>query len=278
MSSISGLSPVTQFINASKDEATSAATYIKTNASDKRVISDFQKNAPNIKTADQLMNDYSSNQVVLGAYNLSQLSGEKAIEKQLLTQDPTDSKSLAKTSNNASWLAFANAFSTMGKNKGTATDSPFTQDAITSAVSNYEQGQYEQSDALKKNGVGDALHYTKVMASGKIKSLDDIMSDAALLRVVEVNNNLNPNQFGALDYDQQKRILSKKLDITKLTDSKNIRKNAEQYLTNLQVHPEFKVDDDNSSVLDLFGGGDNNDVLSLFGGSSSGNPLVDDLF
>lgn len=276
--SLSGVSPVAQFINARTDEDKAASNYIKTNQTAKRTIADFEDKAPSITTADGLMKDYNANQVVLGAYNLSQLSGQQAVEKQLLTQDPTSPSSLAQKSSNASWMAFADAFSEMGKNKGTAESSPFTNDVIQSTVKNYEKRQYETSDDLSKNGVGDALYYARKMASGKVKTINDLMSDATLLRVVEVNNGYDPDQFGALDYDQQKRILTNKVNMSDLTDSKKIDRYAEQYLAQLQVHPNYIDNDKPASMIDLFGGDDGVDpILSLFGDDGSSSSGVSSL-
>ena len=125
--------------------------------------------------------------------------------------------------------------------------------------------QYEDSSALSDNGVGNALYFTRTMSS--ITSLSQLMSDPILLKVAETVSGYNPDQFGALDYDQQVRILSKKVDLTKLSTPKQIQQYAEQYLAMLQINPQ--TPDTPASMLDLFGGSSDDDILSLFGDDSS---------
>lgn len=269
---LSGISPVAQFLIARKNEAQTAAESVKGDGEAKRMVADFQQKAPSIRSADQLMKNYSVNQVVLGAYNLSSLGSQQAVERALLTQDPTSSSSLAQTSHNASWLAFADAFASMGAGKGTASASPFTSDMIASTLSSYEQRHYETSDAQQKSGVGDALYFTRKMQSGSVKTLNDLMSDATLLRVAEVVSGYDPDQFGALDFSQQQRILSKKVDMKTFSDPDRVQRYAEQYLTQIQMHPNYNDDDKPASMMDLFGGDDGGDgILSLFGGSGDGS-------
>lgn len=276
---LGGISPVAQFLMAQKNEVQTAADSVKGDNTAKRMVSDFQDKAPSITTAKQLMSNYSANQVVLKAYNLSSLSGQQAVEKALLTQDPTSSSSLAQTSRNASWLAFADAFASMGAGHGTASATPFTSDMMASTVSAYEQRQYETSEAQQKNGVGDALYFTRRMQSGKIKTVDDLMADPTLLRVAEVVSGYDPDQFGALDFDQQKRIISNKVDMKTFSQPENVQRYAERYLTQLQIHPSYNSDDKPASMIDLFGGDDGGDgILALFGGSGDGGTSSSGLF
>lgn len=271
---LAGISPVSQFLIARKDEAKAAADYVQSSQEDKRMVADFRAKAPHITTADQLMKDYSSNQVVLGAYNLRELMSQRALEAKLLTQDPASSTSLARSSAKASWLALADAFASMGAGKGTATATPFTSSMINKTITAYEQRQYENSSAMQKHGVGDALYFTRTMVSGKIQNLNDLMSDTTLLKVVEVVNGYDPDQFGALGFDQQKRILANRVDIKKLSDPKQVERYAEQYLAQLQVHPDFNKNDKPANMMDLFGGDDGEDgILALFGGSSGGDAV-----
>lgn len=268
--SISGISPVTQYLQAQKDEATSAATYAKTDPLTTREVTSFQKDATTITSADSLMKNYSALQVVLGAYGLGSIANETALVKKLLTQDPSSSTSLAKSSGNAQWLAFADAFKTMGENGGTATTTPFTSDVISSVVTKFQETQYEESSANTKTGIGNALYFTRNMTTGT--SLSAIMSDSKLLNVVETAEGFDPDTFGALDYNQQVRILSSKVDMKNFSSSENIQKYAEKYLVMLQITPQTQ--DQPATMLDLFGGDDSDDgILALFGGdtTSSGN-------
>ncbi|MFT8655666.1 MAG: DUF1217 domain-containing protein [Acetobacter papayae] len=123
---ISTVSPITSYLAAVKDESTAAAAYAKTDTATLSEVATFEKDAASITTVDGLLKNYSVLQVVLGAYGLSSLSGETAVIKDLLTQDPSSSTSLAATSDNASWKAFAEAFAVWSDNDGVSTVSPFT--------------------------------------------------------------------------------------------------------------------------------------------------------
>lgn len=275
--SITSISPVTQFLQAQKNEASAAATYAKTDILTQRETSTFTKDASSITSADELMKNYSSLQVVLGAYGLGSISNQTALIKKLLTQDPSSSTSLAKSSGNAQWLAFADAFKTMGENGGTATTSPFTSDVISSVTTKYQETQFEQSKQNTKNGVGNALYFARTMTGAT--TLTGIMSDSKLLKVVETVSGFDPDTFGALDYDQQVRMLSNKVNLSDFSSPDKIQKYAEKYLTMLQITPQ--TTDEPASLLDLFGGDDSDDgILALFGGddSSSSGGIYSSLF
>jgi Protein of unknown function (DUF1217) len=264
--SISGVSPVTTYLGAEKDEATAAATYAESDAATQNEVATFEKTASSLTSASDLMDNYSDLQVVLGAYSLSSISGETALVKDLLTQDPTSATSLAKSSGNATWLAFADAFSTWGENGGTASATPFTSDTISSIVSNFDEVQYEGDTANQDSGVGNALYFTRTMTSSM--SLADIMSNSTLLNVVETVSGYNPDQFGALDYTQQVSMLTSKVNLDDFSTPAGIQKYAERYLAMLQISPQTPSTPE--SLMDLFGGGSNsNDILSLFGSGSS---------
>ncbi|GAB6969145.1 DUF1217 domain-containing protein [Komagataeibacter kakiaceti JCM 25156] len=276
--SISNVSPVSLYLSAEKDEGTAAATYAKTDATVTREVSSFEKDAPSITSADGLLKNYSALQVVLGAYGLSSISGETALVKDLLTQDPTSSKSLAKSSGNATWLAFADAFSTWGSNGGTASATPFTSDTISSIVSKFEYSEYEDDDQNQDTGVGNALYFTRTMTSST--TLSQIMSDSTLLKVVETVSGYDPDQFGVLDYDEQVALLKNKVNLTDFSTSDGIQRYAEQYLAMLQINPQ--TPDKPTTMLDLFGG-DNSDegIIALFdtnGSSSSSGSIYSGLF
>ncbi|MBO1324747.1 DUF1217 domain-containing protein [Acetobacter sp. TBRC 12305] len=264
--SISTVSPVSQYVSAVKDETSAAATYAITDATTKSEVATFTKDAASITSADGLLKNYSALQVVLGAYGLSSISGETALIKDLLTQDPTSSKSLAKSSGNATWLAFADAFSTWGENGGSSSTSPFTSDLISSITSQFEETQYENNTANTDSGLGNALYFTRKM--GSVTSIAGLMSDPTLLKVVETTLGYDPDQFGALDYSQQTRILTSKVDLSKLSTPDEIQKYAEKYLAMLQINPQTPEKD--ATMMDLFGGSsDDSSIVQLFGGSSS---------
>lgn len=280
MSAITGTSPVATYLTESKNEDQSAALYAKTDGTVSNYVSSFEQDAVKITSASALMKNYKALSVVLGAYGLGSIQNSTALVKDLLTQDPTSTTSVAAKSGNASWLAFAKAFSVWNQadSSTSSTTSPFEDPTIVaSLVKNYEQNQYEssleQSDATA--GVGNALYFTRVMTSDL--TLNDIMSDSKLLKVVETVSGYNPTEFGALDYDQQKRMLTSKVNLSDFSTPEKIQKYAERYLTTLQITPQ--PIDAPVTMMSLYGSdGSTNTTLSLFGISSSGTSLVSALF
>ncbi len=98
---------------------------------------------------------------------------------------------------------------------------------VDGIVSSYETNAYEAKMGQQYAGMDDALYYTRTM--GSITSISQLMSNAKLLSVVTTSLGMG-SYFGALDYDQQVRILTAKVDIKSMTSTAGIQKTAEQYL------------------------------------------------
>ncbi|MCP1228212.1 DUF1217 domain-containing protein [Acetobacter fabarum] len=252
----------------------SASFQSNTNTLVQSGITNFENAAGSITTASALLSNTAVLSVVSGAFGIDASSNEATLMNSLLTQDPTSSTSLASASGNASWQSFATDFKVWGANGGSVSATPFTSEKIQSIVESYQMRQYESSKDLSDNGVGNALYFTRTMSS--ITSLSQLMSDPTLLKVAETVSGYDPDQFGALDYDQQVRLLSKKVDFSKLSTPKQIQQYAEQYLAMLQINPQ--TPDTPASMLDLFGGSSDDDILSLFGGDDSSGDLYSSLF
>ncbi|NVN42488.1 DUF1217 domain-containing protein [Asaia siamensis] len=132
---ITNISPVASYLSAIKDESLAASNYAKTDIVTKQSVAAFEKKASGITSADALLKDYSSLQIVLGAFGMSAYSNATALIKKLLTQDPSSSTSLARTSQNATWLAFADAFAVWGQNKGGSSQTTFITGSGSTALS-----------------------------------------------------------------------------------------------------------------------------------------------
>lgn len=279
--SISGLSPVATYLVDEKNETKAASQYAKTNTTVQNDVKAFQSSAASITSADALMKNYKALSVVLGAYGLGSLQSSTALVKDLLTQNPTSSSSVAAKSGNATWLKFAKAFSAWNEASASSTS---TSKAIFSdpteletVVSNYEKNQYETSleSSNSTSGVGNALYFTRTMSSSM--TLTDIMSDSKLLKVVETVSGYNPTQFGALDYEEQKRLLTKSVKLSDFSSPQKIQQYAQRYLATLQINPQPVTQP--KTLLSLYDSdGSTNSTLSLFGITSSSGSLVSQLF
>lgn len=268
---VSGMSAMAQYVSVVKDEDKYATSWAKTDGATESNVTTFEKDATSISSAADLLNNYKALKVVLGAYGMSDYIDQTAVIKDLLTQDPSSTTSLAETSGNATWLKFAKAMSSW------SSDSTMSSDTISSIVSDYLTNSYE--DSQDTGGLGDALYFTRNVTSGT--TLNDIMSDSKLLNVVEVALGYDPTQFGALDYDQQKKILTDKLDLSDFSTPEKVQRFAEQYLTLSQVNPTTSTE--SYSMLSLYGAsGSSVGILSLFTGSDdssdSGSSLYSALY
>ncbi|MBB2167718.1 DUF1217 domain-containing protein [Gluconacetobacter aggeris] len=195
--SISNASPISTYISAIKNEATASATYAKTDATTKQEVAKFEKDAASITSVDGLLKDYSVLQVVLGAYGLSSLSNATAIIKDLLTQDPTSSKSLAKSSNNAAWLAFADAFKMWGQNKGTSSVSPFAPDATSAVISQ----TYSATKTISVNATLPAADATGQTYTTAPVTTYDSQSNAHQVALKWTQDSSNPRTWTVNAYD-----------------------------------------------------------------------------
>ena len=120
-----------RYLTDTKNEQTLANKWAKTNPQVQSDIAYFQAQAPKLTTVDALMKDYRSLQVVLGAFNVSDLLTSPALTRQLLTQDPASSSSTVQKIGNPAYQIFANAFNQFQNN-------PLGNSAgVTSVVNSY---------------------------------------------------------------------------------------------------------------------------------------------
>ena len=195
--SISSVSPIATYVSAIKNETTAAETYAKVDSTTKLEVAAFEKSAASITSADGLLQNYSVLQVVLGAYGLSSLAGQTAVIKDLLTQDPTSSTSLAKSSGNAAWLAFADAFKTWGQNKGSSTVSPFLTDATSDVLST----TYTATKTLSVSSILPSASATGQTYTTAPVTTYDANSDAHQVALKWTQDSSNPLSWTVSAYD-----------------------------------------------------------------------------
>ena len=134
-------------------------------------------------------------------------------------------------------------------------------DAIVNAD---ETASYETKMGTQYPGMDDALYYTRTM--GSITSIAGLMSNATLLKVVTTSLGMG-DWFGGLDYDQQVSILTKQVDLKKLTSASGIQRTSEQYLISEQNSAAPQL----SGLVALLAGQSQSDtsLLSLISGATS---------
>ena len=148
---------------------------------------------------------------------------------------------------------------------------------IDAIVAGAEINSYETKMGAQYAGMDDALYYTRTM--GHITSINQLMSDPRLLSVVTTGLGMG-SYFGALDFNQQVRILTQKVDLKTATTPAGIKRSAEQYLiakaATVSTAPTGMaallagVTTSSSDLLSLINGGS----ISTSAGGSSGDPIL----
>jgi hypothetical protein len=263
MSGIAGLPPVPMYLAIEKNEQQYAQKTENTDAAAKAGIAYFEKQAPALTSPQALLGNYRALQVVLSAFGMSSDINNTGILKDLMTQNPSDPKSLVQQLASPLYTRFAQLMSNWNP-------PPFSSASVVQTIVNqYTTNQFEQNQGQQMPGMQQALYFTRTIASAT--SLQQIMSDPTLLNVVETATN-QPPQFGLLNYDQQVSLLTKAVpDVTKFQNPEYVRKFVEKYLVMNQMSPPPVTVP--STVADLLSPSGGTSILSLFGISTgSANP------
>ena len=263
--SLSGLSAGTLYAMYSKNEQSYVTKFEGYDPATKSAIAYFNAQAPKLTSAEALLKDYKSLQVVLGAFGMSSMIGDTAMLRDLMTQNPNSSSSLAQQLANPSYQRFAKYMSQW-------TPPPLSSSSTVNVIINqYATNSFEASQDAQAPGIQAALYFKRTVSS--VTSLAQLMGDATLTNVARVVSGL-PESFGALDYDQQVRILSKTVDVSKFKQPGYVDQYVQQFMALNQENPPTTQAP--ATLLSLLGGSDSSGadpILSLFGSSSSGSLL-----
>ena len=169
---------------------TNTAAIEKSYAADSSSASDiayFKSVASTLTTPEALLSNYRALSFVTTAYGLGSETDQTAILKQLMTQDPTSSSSLAQQLSDNNYRKFADALSNWSP-------PPFsTASGINAAIAGYQENSFETSIGTDNTALQEAQYFTN-NAKG-LTQLSQIMSDPALLDVVTTALGI-PSAFG----------------------------------------------------------------------------------
>jgi hypothetical protein len=222
MSGSVGFSPIDLYQQYAAREPSYAGAALKADPQESSLAAYFNAHAANITTPQQLLGDYKALTVVLTAFNLQGSIQDTALLKQLMTQNPTSSKSLAQKLQNAQYLLFAKALSNW-------TTPPFAKASDRAQlIQSYTTNSFEQSADKQTPGIADALYFTREMS--QIKSIGALQSDAKLLKVAVAKTGITYDQYVMLDFPQQTDILTKALKPSQFQNAGYVKQIAEQYL------------------------------------------------
>ena len=227
MSGSTLVSPLQTYAADSANEAKYATAAAAANTQQAGLISYFQSHAAHITTQAALLKDYRALSVVLGAFGLSSLVQSTALVKQLITQDPTSTSSVAHRIANAKYLAFAKAMQSWNP-------PPFgTASGVAAIVTAYKTNNFETQAGQQSAGLRQALYFTRIAPS--ITSYTQLQSDPDLMAVAVTGLGLPLSAFDNLSFTQQSALLKQKLTIADLQKPSYVRHLAQLYLVQQQL-------------------------------------------
>jgi hypothetical protein len=255
------------YLADTRNEQSLAATWAKGNGQVQSDIAYFQSVAPTLTSADALMNNYRALQVVLGAYNVSDLLSYPGLVRQLLTQDPSSSTSTAQKIGNASYLNFAQALDQFSNN-------PFgTAGNVTAIVNAYVTNNFEVAQGNQIPGMQNALAFRRI--ASQITTIPELMTNQAALTVAVAQTGIDFTTYGNMSYQQQVAFLTSKIKLSDLQNPKTVDTMAEQYLVQAVQDPGDwnAAPADTNTVASLFGADNSTSLVSLFGDDNT-NPVL----
>jgi hypothetical protein len=107
--------------------------------------------------------------------------------------------------------------------------------------------RFEKSMGEANPGMREALYFRRM--AGSVTSIAQLMADRALTEVVRGALGL-PTSFAGLEFEQQRDILTRRLDVAKLQDPKEVARMAARY-----VATRDQAATPSNPLLALFGGG-----------------------
>ena len=221
------VSPIQTYLTDSAGEAKFASAAALGNAQQTNLINYFTAQASKITTPAALLGNYKALSVVLGAFGIGGLINSTALVKQLLTQDPGSTSSVAYRIGNAKYLAFAKALQSW-------TPPPFSSSSgINAIVDAYKKYNFEAAAGAQTPGLQQALYFTRI--AGSITSLTQLQSDADLMAVAVTGLGLPLTAFDNLSFEQQTALLKNKLTLTDLQKPAYVQHLAELYLVQQQL-------------------------------------------
>ena len=189
-------------------------------------IAYFQSVAPSITTPDQLLSNYRALTFVTTAYGMSGQQNETALLKQLMTQDPNSTGSLAQQLGSVNYLQFASAMSTWSP-------PPFsTQAGINNAIAGYQQNSFDAAVGQDNPVLQNALYFTQ-NAQGAT-TLTQLMSNTTLLAVVTGALGI-PSAFGNLSYSQQVAMLTPLVNMSQFSTAAGVASFVNKYVDMSEV-------------------------------------------
>lgn len=195
--------------------------------------------AQRITDVDSLLKDRRALKMVLEAFQLESEIDKRALIRRVLTEDPAEKTSLANRFSDRRWREFAAAFAE-GRPPGQSPDQAAAgtgarlRAMLDRVIRDAMVNRYEKAMGEANPGMREALYFRRV-ASG-VATVPQLMADRALVEVARGALGL-PKQFGLLSFEQQRDLLTRRLDMAQLQDPKGVARLVGRYLAQASATP-----------------------------------------
>jgi hypothetical protein len=195
--------------------------------------------AQRITDVDSLLKDRRALKMVLEAFQLESEIDKRALIRRVLTEDPAEKTSLANRFSDRRWREFAAAFAE-GRPPGQSPDQAAAgtgarlRAMLDRVIRDAMVNRYEKAMGEANPGMREALYFRRV-ASG-VATVPQLMADRALVEVARGALGL-PKQFGLLSFEQQRDLLTRRLDMAQLQDPKGVARLVGRYLAQANATP-----------------------------------------
>jgi hypothetical protein len=181
----------------------------------------FRERAAALPDREALLRDRRTLLFALEAFQLEGEVGKTALIRKVLTSDLGDPGSFANRMADPRWRQFAATLAgTTGKPFGDGA-------AIDRIVEGAMTNRFERQMGETNPGLREALYFRRM--AGKATTVAQVMSDRALTEVARGALGL-PDQFGLLTFEQQRSLLTRRLDPQQLQDPQVVERMARRYL------------------------------------------------
>jgi hypothetical protein len=187
-------------------------------------VAAFRERAPRIADAEALLKDRRALAFTLEAFQLEGEIGKTAIIRKLLTEDPTAEGSFANRMADPRWRQFAAAFAPR-QGQPPLGDAALVESLVARTVTN----RYEKAMGEANPGMREALYFRRMAA--QVTTVPQLMSDRALMEVARGALGL-PESFGLLSFEQQRDLVTRRLDLSQFQDPKAVARMTQRYLAN----------------------------------------------
>lgn len=188
-----------------------------------RDVANLRMLAERATSADDILNNRELADYTLRAMGLNPSDVNDDTLRRLLTEDPSASSSYAAGQDDAAYVTYARTIANWVGNS--ALQSRFASGIVDRWTTNAFEIDQEGS------GVRAALYFRRV--AGSIDSINALMSDKVLMEVVRGAYGLG-DKFGLMEFEQQRRVLTQRVDLEDLRDPKAVDRLAQRYLIGKQ--------------------------------------------